>query len=501
MSTASTAAEPAQSSRASLIDRTLSRLRVIAGGARLPFVGADDPDLPEDELGKLRAQMADCLEARGGEVLARAQAANIAQIYLGLSGEGRRRFFDIMARAFGTSTDQVNRAIGDFQHAVEDADRLAAESRLRKALRAPRVQLLTQFNALPNGIKFLVDMRADLLRQLDGDVWRKALDEDFHRLLSSWFDVGFLRLERITWDSPAALLEKLIAYEAVHEIRSWDDLRHRLHGNRRVYAYFHAAMPGEPLIFVQVALVAGMARSVQRLLDPDEPDPDASEADTAIFYSISNAQAGLRGISFGNFLIKRVVDQLARDRPNLRTFATLSPLPGFQAWLQPRLADGTEALLDEERRDALAEAADHARLPTTPAQLLASAAWAEHGPVREILKPALARAAARYLLARRPDGRPIDSVARFHLGNGARIERINPGADTSPGGFAKSYGVMVNYLYDRAEIEKNHEAYAQDRVVTLSGELAELLKGTNLLKDTPTKVRSRSTFGRMIGRA
>lgn len=490
-----------QTSRASLFDRTLARLRSIAGGARLPYVGGDNPDLSDEETSKLREQMRACLEARGGEVLARVQAANIAQIYLGLSAEGKRRFFEVLAREFAVDNGKITKTINAYHAATDDDQRLRAQANLRHVLVAPYVELLTQFNALPAGIKFLVDMRSDLMRHTKSDPYIAALDGSFRDLLASWFDVGFLRLERITWDSPAALLDKLIAYEAVHEIRSWEDLRHRLHRSRRCYAYFHPSMPGEPLIFVQVALVEGIAGSVQRLLDPDVPDPQPEEADTAIFYSISNAQSGLRGISFGNFLIKRVVDHISRDLPNVKTFATLSPMPGFKAWLVDKLeSDSGRELLSEEDERKLADHAHRRGSAPGLAALLAQPGWYEDEKLVEDVEEPLLEAAARYLLARRADGRPIDSVARFHLGNGARVERVNPQADLSKHGLGNSFGVMVNYLYHRDEIERNHESFAQDNVITVSSDIADLLKGQAVLKDKKVRVsRSRGALGRMIG--
>ncbi|WGF90425.1 malonyl-CoA decarboxylase [Marinivivus vitaminiproducens] len=496
-----TPAAEVQTSRASLIDRTLARLRSIAGGARLPFVGGDNPDLPDEEAAKLREQMRACLEARGGEVLARAQAANIAQIYLGLSGEGRRRFFEVLAHEFAVDDGKVADAMTAYHAATTAGQRLQAQAALRHVLVAPYVELLTQFNALPAGIKFLVDMRADLMRHVRNDPFIAALDGNFRDLLASWFDVGFLRLERITWDSPAALLDKLIAYEAVHEIRSWEDLRHRLHRSRRCYAYFHPSMPGEPLIFVQVALVEGIAGSVQRLLDPQVSDPQPEEADTAIFYSISNAQSGLRGISFGNFLIKRVVDHISRDLPNVKTFATLSPMPGFKVWLAGQLESAAPRdVLTEDEERKLGEHAARLGREASLASLLDQPGWHADEKLVEALQEPLLKAAARYLLARRSDGKPLDPVARFHLGNGARIERVNIQADLSRQGLSNSLGVMVNYLYHRDEIERNHEAFAQDNVVTVSGDISDLLKGQAVLKDKKVRVsRTRGALGRMIG--
>jgi malonyl-CoA decarboxylase len=356
------------------------------------------------------------------------------------------------------------------------------------------MRLLTKFNALPEGMRFLVDMRADLLALQSDDPRLKALDEDFRHLLATWCDVGFLTRQRLTWDSPAALLEKIIEYEAVHEIRSWSDLRHRLDGDRRCYAFFHPSLPKEPLIFLQVALVEGMARRIEPLLDEHGPGLDPERADTAIFYSITNTLAGLRGISFGNFLIKQVVDDLARDLPNLKQFATLSPLPGLLAWLGRQPED---AWLEPEQRRALAALPGDSGL----APALGRGDWLEQPELADALEPALVRAAARYLVERDGAGLPLDPVARFHLGNGARIERLNWLADGSSRRLGQSAGIMANYLYHPAEIEHNHEAYASRRLITVAPEI------NDLLKDAPDEVsalvrvsRRGGRLGRMIGR-
>jgi malonyl-CoA decarboxylase len=487
--------------QSTLVGRTLSRwnraIRDIAASARLPFLSGVDPDLGADQAERLRAEMRACLEARGGEVLARAQAAGIASVYLGLSATGRARFFEILAAEFGVERAEVDQAIARYQDARGqdargEADKLAAERALRRALVSPGMRLLTKFNALPEGTRFLIDMRAHLLALNSQDPRLQALDADFRHLLATWFDVGFLRRARLTWDSPASLLEKIIAYEAVHEIRSWQDLHHRLDGGRRCYAFFHPSLPDEPLIFLQVALVEGLAGQIAPLLDENGPTVAPGRADTAIFYSITNTLYGLRGISFGNFLIKQVVDDLARDLPNLKQFATLSPVPGLRAWLEDAPPG---SWLDEAQRGALLAAAPAA----DPSAALADPAWLQDPAVVTLLEEPLVRAAARYLVARGADGLPIDPVARFHLGNGARIERINWLADRSPRRLAQSAGVMVNYLYDRPEIEQNHEAFARSQLITVAPAIHDLLKSG--AEDTRAEVRvSRraSRLGRMI---
>jgi malonyl-CoA decarboxylase len=295
-------------------------------------------------------------------------------------------------------------------------------------------------------------------------------------LLSTWFDIGFLDLRRITWGAPAALLEKLINYEAVHEIRSWEDMKNRLDSDRRCFAFFHPRMPDEPLIFVEVALVDGMADNVAVLLDEAAPlvDP-AHNANTAIFYSISNAQRGLAGISFGGFLIKRVADLLASELPGLKTFATLSPIPGFRRWLDAKLDAGEPLLLPAEARK-LAEATKIGN-DTESLRSVLNADWAGEPALAEALQPPLVRLCARYLVNEKGRGdRALDPVAHFHLTNGARVERINWLGDTGERGMRASAGLMVNYLYELGRIEENHERYTGEGGVTASSAVTRLLK-------------------------
>jgi malonyl-CoA decarboxylase len=336
-------------------------------------------------------------------------------------------------------------------------------------------------------------MRAHLLALNGASPRLKALDADFRHLLATWFDVGFLTRARLSWDSPASLLEKIIAYEAVHEIRSWQDLHHRLDDDRRCYAFFHPSLPEEPLIFLQVALVEGLVGEVEPLLDEGGPRVSPARADTAIFYSITNTLYGLRGISFGNFLIKQVVDDLAHDLPNLRRFATLSPLPRLRTWLE-----------DEPVASWLSEAQRRRLLAAVPAAgdaaaALADPAWLQDPELVASLEEPLTRAAARYLAARGDAGAPIDPVARFHLGNGARIQRLNWLGDRSPRGLAQSAGLMVNYVYDRPEIEQNHEAFASGHLITVTPAIHDLLRASGDHANAGVRVSRRaSRLGRMI---
>jgi malonyl-CoA decarboxylase len=348
---------------------------------------------------------------------------------------------------------------------------------LRDALEPPRVELLTHFNALPEGVKFLVDMRAELMGLMPNEPVLAGLELDLKALLASWFDIGFLELKLITWESPAALLEKLIVYEAVHEIRSWTDLKNRLEADRRCFAYFHPRMPDEPLIFVEVALVSGISDNVQSLLDETAPVGDPDTANTAIFYSISNCQRGLAGISLGDFLIKRVVDSLAAELPHIKTYATLSPIPGFRAWLDKRIQEDADNLLSVAERKALQQALPPELAEQGLGELLARPRWHAEEPLAQALRAPLLRLAARYLLTEKTSrGRALDPVAHFHLTNGARMERLDWLADVSPKGVQQSAGIMINYLYRLSEIEANHEAYTGEGRVAASVALMRLAK-------------------------
>jgi malonyl-CoA decarboxylase len=317
-------------------------------------------------------------------------------------------------------------------------------------------------NMAPGSTGALIAMRSELTAHLHDEPELKLLDADLRHLFASWFNRGFLELRRIDWQSPAAVLEKLIAYEAVHEIKGWDDLRRRLAPDRRCFAFFHPALPGEPLIFVEVALVQGLATAMPPLLaretDEEAARAQAARADTAIFYSISNCQDGLRGISFGNFLIKQVVEELQAEFPQLKRFSTLSPVPGFRRWLLQRLADGSDpdaALLPELERDG----------------------WWHDLAQSEKLRPTLMRLCALYLTRQPSPGSRIDPVARFHLGNGARLERINWLGNAARRALQESFGIMVNYLYDHDSIEDNHEAFVRDGTIVRSRD-ADALFGT-----------------------
>jgi malonyl-CoA decarboxylase len=424
----------------------------------------------------IAAQMRACLESRG-EVSARNRAAKLAETFLGLNEAGRKEFLRTLA-GFDSDADAVASAYAAVQSAIDPAERATATASLRRALDPPRLRLLTQFTSIPDGRKFLVDLRGFLLRIREDDKKLAALEADLRGLLAAWFDIGFLELHRIDWNSPAALLEKLVGYEAVHEIRSWRDLKNRLDSDRRCYAFFHPRMPGEPLIFVEVALVKGLAGSVQGLLDEKAPVLDPRAADTAIFYSISNCQRGLAGISFGNFLIKRVVEELSAEFVNLKTFATLSPIPGFRTWLDGKLATDLPGLLSNEEAASLGSALPAPSGEQALAGILAKRGWWRDAGLRKTVEPVLMRLCARYLVVESSGGkRARDPVAHFHLSNGARIERITILADTSEKGAKESATLMVNYLYDPAKIEDWHEDYAGEGKRSASTTVRRLARG------------------------
>ena len=470
--------------RTGIFDRTLRNLksawRGIAGASYDATAAGSRPDLPDGDIETLKDQMRACLETRGGEVSARGRAAALGHVYLALDKSGRERFLSVLANDFDVDGAPVDAAIQEYSMAEGRDARRLAQAVLKKALDATRIKLLTQFNALPDGVKFLVDMRAELLAMNSSDPALQGLEQELQSLLSTWFDVDFLELRRITWDNAsAALLEKLIAYEAVHAIDGWDDLKNRLDSDRRCFAYFHPRMPDEPLIFVEVALVNGLANNIQALLDETMPVLDPQSADTAIFYSISNAQKGLAGISFGNFLIKRVAENLSAEFKGLKKFATLSPVPGFMRWLNSTMASGDPDLLTPGERKALSAAVgSSAGAKGTFKTLLENPQWPSDSIMSEALRAPLMRFCARYLIKEKGlNKRALDPVAHFHLTNGANMESLNWRADQSARGIRSSAGIMINYLYDLGRVEDNHEAYTSSGKIKASAAVRGFLKG------------------------
>jgi malonyl-CoA decarboxylase len=417
------------------------------------------PGLPERDAARLRAVIAELLGLHD-TMTQRAEAAVVADAYVALSDDGRRNFLLMLAHDFWTDP----RAVDDAIEALRNGnDRRGAERTLRDALVPPADRLLGLLAGLEGGVKFLVDLRADVLRVASDDTDLADLHRELRAQLATLFDVGLLELRRITWEAPAALLEKLIAYEAVHAIGSWDDLKNRLDSDRRCFAFFHPAMPNEPLVFVEIALTIGMAAALPPLLDARAPELDLERADTAVFYSISNCQPGLAGVNLGTALIKQVVEALHLDLPQLRRFVTLSPIPGFRSWVESEIgADGTRL-----------RARERELLPAEPARVLARLSATEWD-VDEAIRPALLALCARYLTTT-SEGRAADPVANFHLANGATVERINWMADPSPTGRARSFGVMTNYLYEPDRIPERAEAYATRGEVTTSSEVRDLV--------------------------
>ncbi|MEM1343202.1 MAG: malonyl-CoA decarboxylase [Pseudomonadota bacterium] len=415
--------------------------------AKVSEVGRSLSSLSERAAGASPEALAglcqDLLTGRG-EATGLALARQILERVKVLSTAERAAFFEALRTRFGVNPERLRRAVERWQ--AEPSDEAA---RALHAAAEPRAQeLIRQLNRVPGATATLVAMRRDLIRAMAENPGLRGLDEDFRHLFGSWFNRGFLELRTIDWSTPAAILEKIIRYEAVHAIADWDDLRRRVAApDRRLYAFFHPALTQEPLIFVEVALTEAIPSAIGPILTEERPELAPKRATTAVFYSISNCQEGLRGVSFGNFLIKQVVEDLQAEFPGLRTFVTLSPVPGLRAWALEHAVGEEQAMVEALESD------------------------------KAVAAEALAPLAARYLVeARHPRGGALDPVARFHLGNGARLEQINTGADTSERGRRNAWGVMVNYLYDLDHIEKNHEAYAEEGAIATASQVRRLLK-------------------------
>jgi malonyl-CoA decarboxylase len=383
-----------------------------------------------------------------GEVSGTLLAAAALAAYQALDENSRAGFFDLLIEEFSPDSKQVLSA-GDAYRADPSPENLA---RLQAAVESPREELFRRLNLAPGGTRILVELRGGLLRKLDLNPHWEPIVADLERLLIAWFNRGFLELRRIDWRTSALVLEKLIRYEAVHEIQGWNDLHRRLEVDRRCYAFFHPALPDEPIIFIEAALTHGMTDRVQPLLDPGSAVLPPESADFAMFYSITNCQEGLRGVPFGSFLIKQVVEDLGREFPRIRKFATVSPVPGFREWLA---ADPEFAPLQVK---------------------LAQPLWWESERLSEELRQELIPLCARYLLHAKHRREPLDPVARFHLRNGARLERINWLGDISAIGMQRSAGIMVNYFYRLADLEKNHETYTRDYHIVAASEIESLAK-------------------------
>jgi malonyl-CoA decarboxylase len=412
---------------------------------------------PKDAENRAESLVETCraLQAGRGEASGVALAAEILRRYRTLDPSDHAAFFHALADEFGPDRERLREAISNFD---SDSDEAAA-SEIHFASEPRRHELFRRLNRAPGGTAALVEMRADLLALVNQNPSLAVVDRDFLHLFGSWFNRGFLVLRPINWSSPATVLEKIIRYEAVHEIGDWDELRRRIDpADRRCYAFFHPQLVDEPLIFVEVALTLAAPTAIAPLLAERRAQLSPDKARVAAFYSISNCQHGLAGVNFGNFMIKQVVEEIRRELPAIETFVTLSPVPGFRAWLEAADDPAIAPL-----KSAALELATKENWPSAPG--LAAR-------LRGVLEPL----AAHYLIkARRPDGRVMDPVARFHLGNGASLERINWEGDLSPKGLAESYGIMVNYLYDLDEIERNHEAFVNRGQIAASSAVKKLV--------------------------
>ena len=427
------------------LSRTLGSVmevgRDILARRRLAIPGKATP------AASLSARCTQLIEHRG-EASGLALAGEIIEGYRELPEPERMAFFDSLANDFDVDPDAILAAAGAYR---EQADR-ASLSAIIHAVEAPRQKLFRRINMVPNGTRTLVTMRGHLLQVLRARPELKPVDSDLKHLFISWFNKGFLDMRRIDWSSPALVLEKIIQYEAVHEINGWDDLRSRLGEDRRCFAFFHPALADDPLVFVEIALVDALPDAMAPLLEQDRDSTAGKPVNTVVFYSISNCHPGLAGISFGNFLIKNVVEELTKEIPGLKTFVTLSPVPGFRKWLLKAELEGL-----------------------VPDELAAKVRQPVGRVVESEVYDALVKLCAHYLLREKSGDLPKDPVARFHLGNGARLHRIHGAADLSAKGREQSAGIMVNYLYDLPKIEEYHEAYFDEGKISASRAVTRLL--------------------------
>jgi malonyl-CoA decarboxylase len=414
---------------------------------------------PAHELSAGIVEQCEELLSGRGEASGVALAQEILARYAELTIGPRIAFFEALAKTFGHDSARIDRAIATWRLAPS-ADNA---SELHQSSEPRRLELFRRLNLAPGGTAALVRMREQLIDAMDHRDDLGVIDNDFVHLFSSWFNRGFLVLRRIDWSTSASVLEKIIRYEAVHEISDWDDLRRRIDPpDRRCYAFFHPALVDEPLIFVEVALTREIPAAIAPILSDKREPVEPQRATTAVFYSITNCQRGLAGVTFGHFLIKQVVEEVSREVSRVATFVTLSPAPNFAGWLNRERANAASQALDEEDREALSalDGADWWRSPDV---------------VDKIREPLIRAAAWYYVRGRNSRGLPVDAVARFHLGNGARLERLDWPADTSERALKQSYGLMVNYLYDLDYIERNHEAYAQQRAIVASSAITRLV--------------------------
>jgi malonyl-CoA decarboxylase len=478
--TAATGALNAPTSAAPAPTSTTARL----AGGKPPASGG----LKSKYLIELLAQLKAIVDVNISDIEGGRRAYAVAQWYASASAAQRVDCWQLMSEQFGLDAAQMQR-VGSV---LMGENRLAgaAEIALRNQLRCARTALIQRFAAYPDGVHFLINLRADLIKFTRANPSYQdallALDTELELLFTTWFDVAFLELRRISWHSPASLIEKLIQYEAVHDIKSWADVKNRLDSDRRCFGFFHPRLPDVPLIFVEVVFTQDMADSMAPILDDTAPSTDVSKAKTANFYSISNTQPGLKGIGFGDSLIKQVVQALQQELPQLRQFTTLSPIPTLRPWLHNNIVQLLSLTPEKQQKKMaklLADADKAALVAATPSAstVASSAANASAQPLAQAvlaaldspLRPAelnewLTQCAAQYLCHSTVGGLPMDPVARFHLGNGALVARLNAGADTSANGVRQSFGMMVNYLYDLKRLDKNRQQLANGKIASLS---------------------------------
>jgi len=423
-------------------------------------IGRRPGTVPRAAVRRARNAISLChaLMSERGEVSGARIALDALAAYQELDDPALGIYFDLLVKEFSPDPEEVGRVADAYRQDPSQGNLI----QLQQVVEPPRQELFRRLNMATGGTGVIVEMRKRLLKLLPERPYYAGIDADLSHLLNSWFNRGFLVLQRIDWRTPALVLEKLIRYEAVHEIQGWPDLHRRLEADRRCYAFFHPSLPDEPLIFIEVALTRGMSTRVQPLLDLESPVANPASANCAIFYSITNCQEGLRGVSFGNLLIKQVAEELGREFPRLKTFATLSPIPGFRKWLAGAAKEMPEVAALLTRLDTGRWFDDHAVASDTQRQLV--------------------RLCAYYLTHAKQGRGPLDPVARFHLGNGARLERLNWLGDISAMGMRRSAGMMVNYVYRLDDVERNHEAYARDRHIVAARRFEVLARDSIVAK-------------------
>ena len=412
-------------------------------------------DIKKNDIDSILS-LCDDLISNKGAAFGITVARDVTKLYQGLSTDNKLIFFKRINEKYKASFMEVDEAINLYK--VSPNEKTLAN--LFKASSGKRRELFTRMNMAPNGTSIIVELREDLLKVLKDNKDLKVLDEDLRYLFKGWFNPGFLKLEKITWDTKAAVLEKIIKYERVHQMKDMNELKRRLGEDRRFFSYFHPALEDEPIIFVQVALTKGLGKSIQELMKPSSDEKKTY--DTATFYSISNCQEGLSRVTLGNFLIKRVVYEIQEELPHIKNFGTLSPIPGFSEWF---------TYLEEPKIKSIL-----ANLKNQDVSFLRSQNL-KLGDGRIIQnKEALIKLVAHYIVnEKNQQGLPVNDVSRFHLGNGAIVEDIVINANVSEQGFKRSYGMMVNYLYELKNIEKNHEDYMNNNKVIVSDKIKKYL--------------------------